>query len=457
MPWLEVSPSHWQRPLGANERMIKWIGDKAHAAGREHWSITVACRFTLSGSLQDNKLEERVRRAWMSFRFQHPSIASIAGDDTADYHVPDAKALEQWADETLTVVSDPAADTDSLLASFKPTRYVTGHFLPHRNEFCLHAAHWRTDGYGALQLVNAFLDAVASDQDPAALPWGEEHARLVPSIEEALELPEKPTPEIQAATAACLRSGALVAGSIGLPYQGDLNTKPGGTHSVRRSLSESTTASILAACDARNITPLSAVHASLAAANFAGSASSADGSGHYTSNMRFSLRPYLREPFNSPQYASALYTGSFMSKVLPSSSWQETAAQYNELYAAGLNREFLIARRQFATQVLEMLTRSGDLGPPRSEVDISSVEDAEKLIRPLRHAGEEGGALVVNDFSLGLECITRETYLFYWTFKGKIEFNLVYNEAFYDRAFMEGIVDTIVESLKKGLEVSNRG
>nr|UOS85816.1 acetylase/deacetylase [Hypoxylon rubiginosum] len=453
MPWLEVSPSHWQRPLGENERMIKWIGDRAHAAGREHWSITVVGSFTLSGSLRDGKLEEKLRKAWMLLRFRHPSIASTAGADTVDYHVPDAKALEQWADETLNVISDSTTTAETLFASFKPSPYITGYFLPHTQQFVLHAAHWRTDGFGALQLLNAFFDALASNLDPAALPWGDEQARLVPSVEEVLELPEKATPEIQAATAGCLRSGALVAGSIGLPYGGDANTKPGGTHSVRRSLSESATASILAACDARNIRPLSAVHASLAAANYAGSASSANGTGHYTSTMRFSLRPYLREPFNSAQYASALYTGSYMAKVAPSNSWQENAAQYNELYAAGLSREFLIARRQFAIQVLEMLSRAGELGPPRSEVDISSVDDAEKLVSPVHHGGKDGGALEVNDVSLGLECLAKETYLFFWIFRGKIEFNLVYNEAFYDKASMEEVVDTTVEALKKGLQV----
>ncbi|KAI1775063.1 hypothetical protein F4818DRAFT_417683 [Hypoxylon cercidicola] len=447
MPWLEVSPSHWQRPLGENERMIKGIGDKGHAAGREHWSITVLGAFTLSGSLQDGKLEERLRRAWQLLRFRHPSIASTADIDTVNYLVPDAEALEQWTDETLKIVSDPEATSESLFASFKPSPYITGYFLPHTQKFALHAAHWRTDGYGALQLLNAFFDALASDLDPAAPSWGDEPSRLVPSIEEVLELPEKATPEILAATAECLRSGALVAGSIGLPYLGDLDTKPGGTHRIRRSLAQTATTTILAACQSRGITPLSAVHASLAAANYAGS-SSANGAGHYTSTMRFSLRPYLKEPYNSAQYASALYTGSYMAKVPPSNSWEENAAEYNKLYTAGLSHEFLIARRQFAIQVQEMLNRTGNLGPPRSEVDISSVEDAEKLVSPLHRNGSKGGGLLeVKDISLGLECLARETYLFFWTFKGKIEFNLVYNEAFYDKVSMEKVMDSVVEGL----------
>ncbi|KAI0161027.1 hypothetical protein GGR52DRAFT_156927 [Hypoxylon sp. FL1284] len=455
MPWLEVSPSHWQRPLGENERMIKLLGDNAHPAGREHWSITVSGSFTMASSPSADGLGDRLRKAWMAFRFQHPSIASTAGADTVDYHVPDAKALEEWTNETLNIITDTAITVESLFATFKPSPYITGHFLAHTQQFVLHAPHWRTDGFGALQLLNAFFDALASELDPNTLPWGDEVARLVPSIEEVLELPEKATPEIQAATAECLRSGALVAGSIGLPYRADPDIKPGGTRSIRQSLAESTTAPVLAACDARNITPLSAVHASLAAANFAGgSPPSADGAGHYTSTMRFSLRPYLRAPYNSAQYASALYTGSYMAMVPPTSSWAENAARYSALYAAGLGRGFLIARRQFAVQVLEMLSRTGDLGPPRSEVDISSVDDAEKLVSPLhRSGGGDGGVLEVNDISLGLECLAKETYLFFWIFRGKIEFNLVFNEAFYDEDAMRRIMDTVVAELEKGLNV----
>nr|QNC49730.1 Hfaza2B [Hypoxylon fragiforme] len=454
MSWSEIQPRHWQRPLGENERMIKWIGDRSHPAGREHWSITVIGTFTLWGSLKDSNILPKVRNAWKLLRFQHPSIASTAGTDVLDYLIPDHTALEQWASETLHVISDATITAGDLVPDLKPSPYVTGYFLPHTGEFVLHTAHWRTDGPGALQLLNAFFVALASDEDSATLAWGEEHVRLAPSIEEVLELPEKATPEIQAATAECLKSGALVAGSIGLPFRADPDIRPGRTNMIRRRLSEATSNAILARCKERGIKPLSAIHASLAAANFAGSASSPDGTGHYTSTMRFSLRPYLRKPFDSAQYASALYTGSYMAKVAPDSSWEENATQYDKLYTAGLSREFLIARRQFALQVNGLLQRTGQLGPPRSEVDISSIEDGDKLVTQVHYfgGGREGG-LEVLDFSLGLESTSKESYLVFWTYRGRVELNLVYNEAFYDQAVMVGILDTLEGSLRKALQV----
>ncbi|ROV87432.1 hypothetical protein VSDG_09841 [Cytospora chrysosperma] len=213
-----------------------------------------------------------------------------------------------------------------------------------------------------------------------------------------------------AAASHCLASGRHVVGSIGLPFQEGI---PGDTRGIRRSLSEPTTLSLLKACETNNLKPLSAVHASLAAANFSGSKFV---DGHYTSNMRFSLQPYLREPFNSARYAAGLYTGSYMAKVDHGMSWQDIAAQYNKLYDAGLRHEFLIARRQFAIQALNMMQSgepSGRNPLVRSELDISSVDNAENLVSPY-HRGRGGHQLrlEVREISLGIECLAKESYLF---------------------------------------------
>ena len=52
MPWSKASPGHYQRPIGENEKFIKAIGDRAHAAGREHWSITSKGSFKLTEPLK---------------------------------------------------------------------------------------------------------------------------------------------------------------------------------------------------------------------------------------------------------------------------------------------------------------------------------------------------------------------------------------------------------------------
>ncbi|KAK3376227.1 hypothetical protein B0T24DRAFT_699523 [Lasiosphaeria ovina] len=453
MAWKSISVSHWQRPLGENERMIKWIGDRALPAGREHWSVTAVGTFTVSSGsepLTSAELASRLRQAWALLRFQHPSIAAVAGPDTLDYFVPDAVALTQWTDETLTVLATDKSASD-VIACLKPSPYATGYFLPQTSQFVLHTSHWRTDGYGILHLLNAFFGAVASsDTDTTTLAWGDETARLAPTIEHVLGLPAQPTAAITAETAACLATGRHIANSVGLPPKATAtaNTKPSGTRSVRHSIPADTTSALLAACRAHNMLPLAAAHAALAAANLA---TSPDGT-HYTSTMRFSLRAHLPPPYDGAAGAAGLYTGGYMARADRGEPWAALAAMFDGLYRAGVSDGFVQARREYAVQALRVVSEmSQGAGPARSEVDMSSVEGVDGIVAA-RHGSKEV-CVEVRDVSLGVECLAREAYLFYWIFRGKMEFNLVYNEAFYEELFMEEFLDVLVGELKKGLGV----
>ncbi|KAK0713563.1 hypothetical protein B0T26DRAFT_677877 [Lasiosphaeria miniovina] len=457
MAWKSISASHWQRPLGENERMIKWIGDRALPAGREHWSVTAVGTFAVSSGsepLASADLASRLRRAWALLRFQHPSIAAVAGPDTLDYFVPDAAALAQWADETLTVLATDTSASD-VIARLQPSPYATGFFLPRTSQFVLHTSHWRTDGYGILHLLDAFFGAVASDTDTTILAWGDETARLAPSIEHVLRLPAQPTAAVTAETAACLATGRHIANSVGLPPKATAtaDTRPSGTRSVRHSIPADATSALLAACRAHDILPLAAAHAALAAANLA---TSPDGT-HYTSTMRFSLRAHLPPPYDGAAGAAGLYTGGYMARADRGEPWAAHAAMYDGLYRAGVSDGFVQARREYAVQALRVVSQGAGL--LRSEVDMSSVEDVDGIVE-MRHGtgvgtgtGTGGVCVEVRDVSLGVECLAREAYLFYWIFRGKMEFDLVYNEAFYEGLFMEGFLDVLVGELKKGLGV----
>ena len=452
MPWSEVSPGHYQRPIGENEKFIKAIGDRAHAAGREHWSVTSKASFKLTEPTRGDDLSTKFRLAWKALRFEHPSIASTAEEETLNYVVPGINALDGWAEETFFVYGENIS-ADNLIASFKPSPYVTAHYLPESSELILHCAHWRTDGFGALQLLNAFFDAfsAAPDRDPVTLPWGQEVDRLVPSIEEALNLPVVATPEIKTTADQYIATLAYIKGAVGVSYRGDKSTLPSGTRSVRLRLSQFTTKAISEACKARNISVLSAVHASVAATTYAGTPADSKDK-HYTSTMRFGLRPYLPEPYHTPRFASALYTGGYMFKVPASRSWAENAKQYNEEYRRGVTKEFLLARRQYALNVQDLFRKPLPInGPPPSEIDISSVDDAELLISPVHESGD--GALEILDVSLGVETLTRQMYCFVWAFRNQMEFNLVYNEAFYDPTFPAELLGKLKEALETELQI----
>lgn len=450
MPWIETKPGLWQRPIGDNEKFIKFIGDRSHQIGREHWSVTAGATFTLNRDWSLSDLSSHCLNAWCAFRFDHPSIACTVEGDTVSYQTPSNEELASWANETFHI-HDLSTSSDDLIAALKPSRYFTAHLLPGENRVILHAAHWRTDGYGALQLVHAFLDTLckAVGGHSKETQWGEEWRRLTPSIEEVLDLPLTATPEILEATKECLKTLAHTRGAVGTALSGDKLAAPAGTRSAHLSLTTADTSAVMAACAERNISLLSAVHASCAALTWL-EASLNDRDKHYTSTMRFSLRPHLPPPYSGPAYAAGLYTGGYMFPVPASQSWIENAKQYEKEYNTGITEDFLKCRRQYAVELIGILQRGAPPpDPPPSEVDISSVGDAEALVSP--RFTHNGIILEVQSVDIGVETLTRQTYCFLWTFRGRLELHLVYNEAFYEPERAERMVRILAKTLQTEL------
>lgn len=456
MPWSEASPGVFQREIGENERFIKTIGDRGHAAGREHWSITSEAKLKLPFDLRTEDLVLGLRSAWQALRFQHPSIASTAICEILQYTVPDNAALRFWTEETLWIHPEQIS-ADGLIASLQPSRYVCAHYLMQTHEILLHFAHWRTDGYGALQLINAFVEQLsrALDGHTADLPWGEEVERLAPSIEEVLDIPTTQTPEIHEATDRCLATLAHVQGAVGVALQTAVTVPPGGTRSSGLRFTEATTAAIEQACVSQGISVLAAAHASCAAVTSMYAAEDSKGK-HYTSTMRFSLRAHLPHPYSTETFAAALYTGGYMAKVPASQSWSESAREYSNEYRHGITPGFLQARRQYAIEVQKRLAAGPPPpSPPPSEIDISGVDEVDSMVEAVRPL-ENGQALELVDVGVGVETLTRQMYCFVLTFRKRLKLSLVYNEAYYNAEYVDGVVKALRKVLMQQLGVDEK-
>ena len=96
---------------------------------------------------------------------------------------------------------DDDINPDDVIANLMPRRFATLYYLRKHASIIVNQSHWRTDGIGAFHLLNAFFKAVLESlrEETRELPWGEESARLVPSIEEALGLPRTLSPMIERA------------------------------------------------------------------------------------------------------------------------------------------------------------------------------------------------------------------------------------------------------------------
>ncbi|KAI0172492.1 hypothetical protein GGR52DRAFT_590962 [Hypoxylon sp. FL1284] len=458
MTWKETDQKGtFSRPIGENEIFIKLVGDAGLPLNREHWAINSVATICPTGAFASADLAAHFRRAWAHLRFQHPSLAAEAASDDANftYTVPaDGAALDAWVSRTFAVAFDAGSSAD-VIATFRPTPSAKLVYVPRTGELVCHTQHWRTDGLGALLLLDAFLAIAAAPAplaDPASLAWGSEAARLAPTVEDAAAIPQESTPERRQRGAALVGTFAHAAGAVGIPCLGDAATAPGSTRSAALALSAATTEKITAACKARGVTVTAAAHASIAGANYA-LADAAAAQRHYTSTVRFSLRPHVRAPY-SPAPPAGLYTTGWMKRVEAGASWAERLRAYQDEYRGGVTPEFLDAHREYAAQ-LGALMRSlpPDAENPPGDVDISSVGVAEKLVR--RSYGAPQAGFEVDAVAVGVEVLSRQAVTFVWTFRDRLNFSVVYNEAFHSPDQMDEFVKAVKDQLLEGLGVDD--
>ncbi|KAI5866393.1 hypothetical protein GGS23DRAFT_617509 [Durotheca rogersii] len=164
------------------------------------------------------------------------------------------------------------------------------------------------------------------------------------------------------------------------------------------------------------------------------------------------MRPHLRSPYNGLSGASGLYTAAYFVKVSADQTWLQNAKQYETEYRDGDTPELLCSRRQYALVMKGILENIPPPDPPPSGLELSYVPNAQALAKPI-HAST-AGFIEVTDIGVGIEVVSRHLYIFGWIFKGKLAFRLVYNEAFYDRAFGERILALVKENLIENLRSS---
>jgi hypothetical protein len=436
-PWKETEPGRYSRPIGENETFIKLVSDPAHPLGREHWAINSTVTIAPQGKLTSSILRTQLRRAWGHLRFHHPSLAAHVAEDNEnlEYNVPTPEELSEWVSQTFSV-DEEALSSAEVIPNLKPSPYATLIYIPKSNELLGHTAHWRTDGIGVMLLLDHLLSLAVDPKlpDPFLLPWGSEPTRLAPSIEDAACIPQTPTAQQTSLGTHYAGTFALAAGAIGIPHTGTPSTPPGGTHSVLHSLSPTLTAAIIQRCKSLGISVTSAIHASIAAANWS-LASPERKSAHYTSTVRFSLRPYLPD---GPPDPAGLYTTGWMEKVCPENTWLEHAQIYHKIYSRGISQEYISAHRAYASCLGAMLRSLPPDLPIQSDVDISSIGVAEAYVQ--RAHGDEGFGIDVRGVSVGVEMCSRQAVCFVWTYRERLSLNVVYNEVYHGRGQMEGFV-----------------
>ncbi|KAK8062321.1 hypothetical protein PG997_014418 [Apiospora hydei] len=434
----------YSRPLGENETFIKLVGDAGLQLPqkREHWAINYMATIAPKGSFESADLVAHFRRAWAHMRFQHPSLAADS---------PPTEPRSMHGSTRLFSVAADAKSSAEVIPTFQPTGLAKLVWIPQSSELLGHTSHWRTDGVGAILLLDAFL-ALASDPqlaDPASLAWGTEIERLAPCVEEAAAMPTESTPELKERGAAAMGTFAHAAGAIGIPSLGDAAMLPAGTRSASLTFDKEESQRIIAACKQLGVSVTTAAHASVAGANYALADAAERDKKHYTSTVRFALRPYLPAPYSTPAFAAGLYTTGWMKRVEPHMSWAERLQSYADDYKKGITRDFLDSHREYALQLGALIRSLKPDGTPPSDMDISSIGVVDKMVRSFYGTPQAG--FEVKAVGVGVEILSRQGTTFVWTFRDQLNLSVNYNESFHSDEQMQEFVRTVRLQLLKGL------
>ncbi|KAJ5723241.1 hypothetical protein N7488_001276 [Penicillium malachiteum] len=449
MSWSKVSEQRYERPLGENETFIKILGDAARPFNRDHWAMNIIVSLTPLGSLAKENQVSLLREAWKALRFRHPTLAAYIVDETQYvYDVPDIAALEKWVAETFQVVEDKTID--EVIASATRVPYSTMTYFPKTGELLGHSQHWRTDGVGGLILIDDLLDlAVQGALDTSALPWGEEAVRLAPSVEEAASSFITSEEQDKKLGQELVANFGHAAGAIGIGSPVPAGTIPGSPRIRRLHLTEEQTKVVLQGCKDRNLSVTAAAHASIAGANYTFAAAE-DQNKHYTSTIRYSLRPFLPEPYSGRQCASTIFTTGWMFPVSSDSCWLDRAKAYHGEYRKGISHAYISAHREYAIGLCNLLRSLPEDMPSPTDVDISSLGLCERLIAREKGTAERG--FRIDRISGGLDMMNRQVVCHVWTFRDQLCLNLAFNDAFYSKeesdSFLQIVKDSLLYELK---------
>ena len=427
--------------------MIKMIGEGGQKFGKDVWSIFVTASFLadINQAARTKPLCEVLMDGWKTLRFHHPSIATTASEDLLEYDTPISLQLEPWVAESFVLVDGDVSPRD-FIATLTARRFATLYYLKEHATVVLNMSHWRTDGIGALHLLNAYFEATIESlqSEPLDLLWGEEVTRLVPSVEEAMEIPNTPSPGIECATKQYLETLAYNKGAIGTPYRSDDAIVPRGTRGVQLRFCQEETTELKEKCQHLEVSVEAAVHAAVTATAYSIAGIGSEDK-HHSSTMRHSIRPHLPTPYDGIAGAAGLYTAGYIVKVPTGQSFLENAKHYEAEYSKGATPDLLSSRRQYATVMKNILKDMQPPSPPPSGLDISCIPNAQALVKPI-HASATG-SFEIHSISIGVEVVSRHLYLFMWVFNEQLELHLIYNEAFYNESLAESILNTVKDHL----------
>ena len=457
------------------ERCSKVICEGGHPIKREHWAITLAVDVRFDSSISDKI--ERLKRAWKTMRYDHPTIASTVEGDMKTYEVPDHHILDKWMNSTFHVHDDDDESLDHLLTTFIPNGEITLHFLPKASQIVFHAPHWRIDGRGSFLLINNFLKAVASPRND--IKFGDEGKNLSPDLYEATGVKAVDTPEGEASATKWCMEYAPNLPTLGLLSNEAEIKPPGSTRRCTFGVSSKDTSAIIAACRRHGVTVTTAFHAAVIIATkemmmetkstSTSPSSSSSLPKKFTTMPPMSLRQYCLPPYSTSAHPVTMYMSSIPISVdieIPDSNPNSPTSTNTTLFSHLTSHiqkiykllwlppssDLIQIQDLFISKFLGMMSSPPPTDPetglplmPRpSDPVVSSPGIIDHFLQHYFHDSvSKSPVLEVKNVWLGVEMITPQSEVYVWTWRGQMTFSVCFNEAYYTAEFMRGFLERV--------------
>ncbi|KAJ5698000.1 hypothetical protein N7462_000005 [Penicillium macrosclerotiorum] len=435
MPFQQAKFDQYERPFDTLELLYRSIAATGVHFQKEQYLISSVIRLEREPSMTC------LQQSWKVLRYQHPQIASEPNKTGTRlvYTVPSLEALEKWLQNTLVLHANETRPAESLDEDLLPSSLFTLHYLPLSRELLFRTPHWRTDGRGMILIQRDFLTLLAQGPQPALEFDGSEFSRIPPSLDEAVGISLEITDEMKRATETEL-SVLTIGPEPASIIQTLPNTRPKNSCRLSTRLSKDLTQRLVAASKVRGLTVTTAVQAALIVAV---RPYMVPLHGRLVCFNTFDIRNCIPAPWSGSQGATALYhTGRPCSIDLSiNENYDAIAAMLALHYQRDLQPLFKIMP-YYVQSIGALLATSLEVAiraPGAAHPELSSLGVIDDQL-PTTYPGPET-TLNIEDWWLGVQITNRVLQTYLWTREGQLHLTCHFNEAFYERNFVEKLLE----------------
>jgi hypothetical protein len=157
MPWNEVAPGRYERPLDGIENTCRLMRDLfASFNGAHNWEMNFVLKLRFGDELCEDDTLTGLRSAWVQLRYNHPLIAGLLRDANHVYSIPKSQdEVEEWLSKSFLVHRN--SNVEDWFRSVGVLDFSSLHFFPASSELVMRLHHWQEDGIGAQHLLDNYL------------------------------------------------------------------------------------------------------------------------------------------------------------------------------------------------------------------------------------------------------------------------------------------------------------